>query len=95
MGEEETASKEPRIAENAKPNRILFVQHLPADTAWEDILQSIFKNCPGFVEVRSVASNSTIAFVEFENEIQAGIAQKQLNGIPLSGNALLQISFSN
>jgi len=76
------------------PSRILFVNNLPSSIG-EEVLQSTFQNCPGFKEVRPVPGNKTIAFVEFENEIQSGMALKQLNGIPLIGDSVLSISYSN
>src|SRR5689334_8311707 len=71
------------------PNKILFVENLP-EQATDLMLSMLFQQYafvyaltkqnrfPGFKEVRMVSGKSGIAFVEFENEIEAGVA---LNGL--------------
>merc|ERR1719431_806956 len=55
------------------PHHILFLTNLPEETN-EMMLSMLFNQFPGFKEVRLVPGRSDIAFVEFENEVQAGAA---------------------
>lgn len=91
--DEEIVPKEPRLNVES-PNHILFINNLPPNVG-EEVLNGIFQSSPGFKEVRTVPGNASIAFVEFDNEIQAGIALKEFNGIPLADNEVLNLSFSN
>ena len=49
---------------------------------------------PGFKEVRLVPGRHDIAFVEFENEIQATTAKETLNGFKITPNNAMKISFA-
>ena len=60
------------------PNNILFVEKLKSDVV-EDVLVELFKQYPGFREVRLIPGKN-IAFVEYDNHVQAGTA--------LAGNSL-------
>jgi len=53
------------------PHKTLFVEELPKITT--DHLIQIFQQYPGFKEVRYFAPMK-VAFIEFEDEFQAGIA---------------------
>ena len=55
--------------EQLPPNKILFVQNLP-DTTTAEMLSMLFKQFPGYGEVRLVDGRPGIAFVEFENDMQ-------------------------
>lgn len=49
---------------------------------------------PGFKEVRLVPNRHDIAFVEFENEIQAGQAKAALNGFKITPTHAMKVSFA-
>ncbi|KAJ2832064.1 hypothetical protein GGI24_001362, partial [Coemansia furcata] len=59
------------------PNKILFLQGLPADVAVSEIEQA-FAGRPGFVEVRWVSVKPDVAFVEFDAEMQASATKAAL-----------------
>jgi U2 small nuclear ribonucleoprotein B'' len=78
--------------DNTMPNNTLFVENLPADIT-ESILRAVFSKYNGFKEVRFFAGKG-IAFVEYDNEINAGGALIGLNGLNLTADCTLQISFA-
>lgn len=88
------ASKVAKIVNNSVPNRILFAQELPLNYD-ETVLLSLFQQCQGFTEVRMVPGNKKIAFIEFNDETQATLALKQLNGFQLSPGDILQLTYGN
>ena len=49
---------------------------------------------PGFREVRLVPGKSDIAFVEFENEVQAGTAKDALQGFKITPTNAMKITFA-
>lgn len=49
---------------------------------------------PGFKEVRLVPGRHDIAFVEFENEMQAGAAKDALQGFKITPNNAMKITFA-
>lgn len=55
---------------------------------------SKFFRFPGFKEVRLVPNRHDIAFVEFENEVQAGTAKAALNGFKITPTNAMKISFA-
>lgn len=76
-----------------QPNSILFLTNLPQETT-EMMLQMLFNQFPGLKEVRLVSGRSDIAFVEFENEIQAGTAKDALQGFRIKPTHAMNISFA-
>jgi U2 small nuclear ribonucleoprotein B'' len=70
----------------------LYVEDLPPTTT--EALIQIFQAHPGFTEVRYVAPKNC-AFVEFEDEFQAGIALNYLNGFKLSPDKAMKIRYAN
>ncbi len=90
----EAVTKEQRLMFNNQPNRILFAQNLPLDIT-SDRLISLFQQVHGFKEVRIVPDNRGLAFIEFENEVQAGIPLRQFHGFQLSPTHLLNLTYSN
>lgn len=74
------------------PNNTLFVDSLPSDIT-EPILRSVFSKYGGFREVR-LFEGKGIAFVEYDSEISAGGALLGLNGLPLTVDCTLKISFA-
>lgn len=86
----------PKAVSGATPipkNKILFVQNLPPD-ATAQRLQKLFERVQGLKEVRGVAGNTSIAFVEFESEKYATIAMGVLNGFQVTSSHALNISYA-
>ncbi|KAF7728408.1 hypothetical protein EC973_006216 [Apophysomyces ossiformis] len=75
------------------PNAILFLQNLP-ETITQQYLVELFQRYPGFKEVRMVPTKRTIAFVEYENEIQSAIAKTELSGHPIDTEHLMSVTFA-
>ncbi|KAI8978049.1 hypothetical protein BDB01DRAFT_800604 [Pilobolus umbonatus] len=61
------------------PNNILFLQNLP-ETITQQQLVELFERFPGFREVRMIPTKKTIAFVEYDNELQSAVARSELSG---------------
>jgi RNA recognition motif. (a.k.a. RRM, RBD, or RNP domain) len=49
---------------------------------------------PGFKEVRLVPGKKGIAFVEFDNEVQAGVAMEGLQHFKITPENLMVISYA-
>jgi len=97
-GEEEEDDEEaPAAAGAAAPageaNAILFLEGLPEATT-AAMLTLLFKQFPGFVEVRMVEAKPGIAFVEFESELHSGGALAGLNGFKISQTHSLHITYA-
>jgi len=75
------------------PNKILFVENLPEQTT-DLMLSMLFQQFPGFKEVRMVSGKTGIAFVEFENEIEAGVALNGLQHFKITPTNLMVISYA-
>ncbi|KAE8600959.1 hypothetical protein XENTR_v10013476 [Xenopus tropicalis] len=103
------ANKKPALASNANnapgasqnqqvpdnpPNYILFLNNLPEETN-EMMLSMLFNQFPGFKEVRLVPGRHDIAFVEFENETEAGAARDALQGFKITPSHAMKITYAN
>ncbi len=89
----------------APPNKILFVENLPPETT-DMMLQMLFQQYvlllflftrlrfPGFKEVRLVKGKQVVAFIEYENELQAGAAMNNLQHFKITASHLMVISFA-
>lgn len=86
-------SSKSKLLVNNVPHRILFAQNVP-DECNDRILSMLFQPFPGFQEVRMVPGKKGIAFIEFQDVIQAGIALQQLNGFQLMANETLQLTYA-
>ncbi|XP_076003879.1 U2 small nuclear ribonucleoprotein B'' [Genypterus blacodes] len=75
------------------PNFILFLSNLPEETN-EMMLSMLFNQFPGFKEVRLVPGKHDIAFVEFESDIQAGVAKDALQGFRITTTCAMKITYS-
>ncbi|XP_069500556.1 U1 small nuclear ribonucleoprotein A [Ambystoma mexicanum] len=75
------------------PNHILFLTNLPEETN-ELMLSMLFNQFPGFKEVRLVPGRHDIAFVEFDNDVQAGAARDALQGFKITQTNAMKISFA-
>ena len=88
-------AKTVKLIENDVPHNILFAQALPDDCT-EHVLSMIFQQqCPGFKEVRMIPGRQGIAFIEFQDEVQAGLALSQLNGFAVSATEKLHLTYAN
>uniref|UniRef100_G3UAT1 U1 small nuclear ribonucleoprotein A n=1 Tax=Loxodonta africana TaxID=9785 RepID=G3UAT1_LOXAF len=58
------------------------------------LLSVLFIWFPGFKEVRLVPGRHDIAFVEFDNEVQAGAARDALQGFKITQSNAMKISFA-
>nr|BAE88302.1 unnamed protein product [Macaca fascicularis] len=85
--------RKPKSQETPAPNHILFLTNLPEETN-ELMLSMLFNQFPGFKEVRLVPGRHDIAFVEFDNEVQAGAARDALQGFKITQNNAMKISFA-
>lgn len=56
--------------------------------------RSVAFRFPGFKEVRLVPGRHDIAFVEFDNEVQAGAARDALQGFKITQTNAMKISFA-
>jgi len=75
------------------PNRILFVQNIPADYS-SDALHALFAKFTGFLEIRTVLTKKDIAFVEFQNDSFANSARIALDHYPIQPDHVLHVSFA-
>ncbi|KAG1466783.1 hypothetical protein G6F46_000057 [Rhizopus delemar] len=75
------------------PNNILFLQGLP-ETITQQHLIDLFQRYSGFKEVRMVPAKKSIAFVEYENEIQSAVARAELSGHSLGADHVMKVTFA-
>lgn len=75
------------------PQKLLFVEGLP-EGAKPDMLQLLFGQYPGFVEVRMLEARPGIAFVEFENENSSSASINGLQGFAVAAGHNLKISYA-
>jgi U1 small nuclear ribonucleoprotein A len=76
----------------AEPNRTLFVENLPNE-ATDTMLSMLFRQYPGFQEVRLIPGRN-VAFVDYENEHQAGMAMQGLQGFAMTPEVKLNLSYA-
>uniref|UniRef100_A0A2K5EL21 U1 small nuclear ribonucleoprotein A n=1 Tax=Aotus nancymaae TaxID=37293 RepID=A0A2K5EL21_AOTNA len=76
------------LSENP-PNHILFLTNLPEETN-ELMLSMLFNQFPGFKEVVW----HDVAFLQFDNEVQAGAARDALQDFKITQNNAMKISFA-
>jgi len=74
------------------PNRTLFVESLPAE-ATDTMLSMLFRQYPGFQEVRLIPGRN-VAFVDYENEHQAGMALQGLQGFAMTPEVKLSLTYA-
>merc|ERR1711972_1134485 len=87
------APKAPQVPQGAAdPNKTLFVENLPAE-ATETMLSMLFRQYPGFQEARVIAGRN-VAFVDYQNEYQAGMALQGLQGFAMTPSVKLSLSYA-
>jgi len=82
----------PKASGVAEPNRTLFVENLPAE-ATDTMLSMLFRQYPGFQEVRLIPGRN-VAFVDYQNEYQAGMAMQGLQGFAMTPEVKLTLSYA-
>ncbi|CAK9083958.1 U1 small nuclear ribonucleoprotein A (U1 snRNP A) (U1-A) (U1A) [Durusdinium trenchii] len=65
-------------AADGQSSNVLFVENLPAEVN-EVMLTMLFRQYPGFQEARLIKGRN-VAFIEYADELQAGIAKHGLQG---------------
>jgi len=80
----------PPPTETTPPSNILFAQDIPPECT-EVMLTMLFRQYPGFKEVR--VPRQGLSFVEYENEAQATVALKAMNGFKLTQHDSLQLTY--
>ena len=75
------------------PNYSLFLKDLPEWTN-EMMLSMLLKQFPGFKEVHLVPGRHDIAFVEFENDGQAGAVRDALQGFKITLSQAMEITYA-
>ena len=75
---------------DAPPSKYLLAQDLPADCN-EMVLAMLFREYQGYKEVRMPRPG--LAFVEFEDQVQATLAKERLNGFQLTAKDKLKLTF--
>ena len=83
----------PGTGEQLAANKILFVQNLP-EASNSQMLTMLFQQFPGFKEVRMVDARPGIAFVEYENDMQASVAMQGLQGFKITPANAMQITYA-
>ncbi|CAF1041454.1 unnamed protein product [Rotaria sp. Silwood1] len=74
-------------------NSTLFITNLPIETTHE-ALEALFRQFPGYHDVRLVPGREGIAFIDFDNEAGAASAKDALNGFKISATNAISVSFA-
>lgn len=69
------------------------MQNLPAE-ATDLMVSMLFQQFPGYKEVRMVEQKPGIAFVEFESDMQAGVAMQGLQGFKITPTNSMAVSYA-
>jgi len=77
---------------DGQPSNVLFVENLPPEVN-EMMLTMLFRQYPGFQEARLIKGRN-VAFIEYSDELQAGIAKHGLQGFMVTPEMALKISFA-
>lgn len=77
---------------DTQPSNVLFVENLPVEVN-EMMLTMLFRQYPGFQEARLIKGRN-VAFIEYSDELQAGIAKHGLQGFMVTPEMALKISFA-
>ncbi|XP_059300680.1 U2 small nuclear ribonucleoprotein B'' [Lycium ferocissimum] len=83
----------PSAEDVAEPNNILFIQNLPHETT-SMMLEVLFKQYPGFREVRMIEAKPGIAFVEFDDDVQSSVAMQALQGFKITPQNPMAITYA-
>jgi len=75
-----------------QPSNVLFVENLPQEVN-QMMLTMLFRQYPGFQEARLIKGRN-VAFIEYADELQAGIAKHGLQGFMVTPDMALKIQFA-
>jgi len=75
-----------------QPSNVLFVENLPPEVN-EMMLTMLFRQYPGFQEARLIKGRN-VAFIEYADELQAGIAKHGLQDFMVTPDMALKIQFA-
>ena len=75
------------------PNRVLFVEQLPAQLTHSQ-LQALWSGQAGLVECRLVAVRPGVAFVEFGSEVEATEAMRRMQGLKVEDGHEMRVSYA-
>jgi len=78
--------------DSEQPSNVLFIENLPPEVN-EMMLTMLFRQYPGFQEARLIKGRN-VAFIEYADELQAGIAKHGLQGFMVTPEMSLKISFA-
>jgi len=85
-------AKEEAALADGQASNVLFVENLPAEVN-DMMLTMLFRQYPGFQEARLIKGRN-VAFIEYADELQAGIAKHGLQGFMVTPEMALKISFA-
>jgi len=88
----EKTEKGEAAEKDGQPSNVLFVENLPPEVN-EMMLTMLFRQYPGFQEARLIKGRN-VAFIEYSDELQAGIAKHGLQGFMVTPEMALKISFA-
>eukprot|EP00930_Biecheleria_cincta_P103509 TRINITY_DN954_c0_g2_i1.p1 TRINITY_DN954_c0_g2~~TRINITY_DN954_c0_g2_i1.p1 ORF type:complete len:258 (-),score=62.93 TRINITY_DN954_c0_g2_i1:42-815(-) len=91
-GGSSSAAAAPKPAAPSEPNKTLFVENLPTE-ATDTMLSMLFRQYPGFQEVRLIGGRG-VAFVDYQNEYQAGMAMQGLQGFAMTPEVKLNLTYA-
>jgi U2 small nuclear ribonucleoprotein B'' len=74
------------------PHNILFAEGLPDDCT-DQMLTMLFQQYGGYKEVRLIQAKK-VAFIEYTDALQAGVALQNLNGFKLTPEHPMAVSFA-
>ena len=77
----------------APPNKTIFLEHLPPDSS-DEMIEVLFNQFEGFIEVRMLPTRKDLAFVEFKTAQNAAEAKTALNGFKVTPTNSLKITFA-
>ncbi|KAL4517540.1 hypothetical protein Ndes2437B_g06767 [Nannochloris sp. 'desiccata'] len=92
-GEKPKPSAAASASDVGEPNSILFLENLPEATN-EAMLGVLFQQFPGYKEARLVPGKPGIAFIEFESELQSGVALSGLQGFKITPQHSMRIIYA-
>lgn len=76
-----------------QPNKTLFVENLPEATT-DAMLAMLFQQFPGYEETRMVPGRPGIAFIDFSNDVQAGVALNGLQSFKITPSNAMRITYA-
>jgi len=86
--------KKTKVKGERVTNNVLMVSNLPSNiTNYEAFVEKLFGQFKGYSE-KKVISQKAIAFIEFENDSDASLALKALNGFKYAADQALKVVYA-